>query len=315
MDKFTKFTSIEKFSDIWKMAQKQNIGKIQMRSKIKLHGTNAGIRIYDGTVQPQKRTEDVNILADNAGFAFWAGKVDWKTNKNVIIYGEWAGPGVQKSDAVSQIDRKRFFVFGALLSGEEYVIEPDHLAELVPDHPDIHIIPWYNESWELDSNNVETARALGAYLEAEVPKIGDEDPYIKELFGVSGAGEGLVTGPYDPSGKLPYWMFNTFVFKVKSEAHLAQKTNKLASFKVEVPGSVKDFAKMFVTPARCEQMIAENCGGSLSPKVIGDFLKAINADILKESVNELKEMNVEWKMIAREINNEALAWFKAQNTI
>jgi hypothetical protein len=72
---------------------------------------------------------------------------------------------------------------------------------------------------------------------------------------------------------------------------------------------------MFVTPARCQQMVDEHLGGSLSPKGIGDFLKAINADILKESVNELKEMNVEWKMIAKEINNEALKWFKEQNSI
>jgi len=49
-NEFKKFTSIEKFSDVWYKALRFDIGEVLMRSKIKLHGTNAGIRIVDGQV-------------------------------------------------------------------------------------------------------------------------------------------------------------------------------------------------------------------------------------------------------------------------
>jgi hypothetical protein len=78
---------------------------------------------------------------------------------------------------------------------------------------------------------------------------------------------------------------------------------------------VKDFAAIFVTPVRCQQMIDEHCSGSTSPKVIGEFLKNINADILKESKNELAGLDVEWKMVAKEINKLALAWFQEKNKV
>lgn len=79
---FKKFTSIDKFADSWLMMQKQEIGKMQFRSKVKLHGTNAGVRIIDGKVFYQKRTGDVTPLADNAGFASFAYTVNWKTDQS-----------------------------------------------------------------------------------------------------------------------------------------------------------------------------------------------------------------------------------------
>lgn len=319
-NKFKKFTSIEKFSDVWHKAQRFDIGEMLMRSKIKLHGTNGGIRIVDGMVTAQKRTSDLAIGSDNAGFAFWASNVNWKTDKNVIIYGEWAGPGVQKSDAICLTDRKRFYVFGVLLldvSDEEanYVIEPELIAEYLPDEETIVVLPWFNEPMKLDSDRVDTARAIQDQMNKDVEEIGNEDPFIKEMFDISGAGEGLVTAPYCSSGVINQAHYNTYVFKVKSDAHAVKKTKSPANIFVEIPDSVKDFANDFVTDARCQQMIDEHCEGSMSPKMIGAFLKALNADIIKESTNELAGLDVEWKMVAKEINKKALTWFKGKNEV
>jgi len=324
MNSFKKFTSIEKFSDVWIKAQKYDAGKMFLRSKIKLHGTNAAVRIFDGQVAFQKRTQDVTPLADNAGFAFWASNVSWKTDANVIIYGEWAGPGVQKSDAISLTDRKRFFVFGVLLldvvttaTNQEanYVIEPELIRAYLPDDENVVVLPWFYEPMELNSDRVETARAIQETLEAQVKAIGDEDPYVKETFGVSGGGEGLVIAPYDPSGIVNLDQYNTYVFKVKSEAHLVKKTKSPANIQVEIPDSVKDFANDFVTDARCQQMIDEYCEGSMSPKMIGTFLKHLNQDILKESTNELAGLDIEWKLVAKQINQKAVAWFNEKNKV
>jgi hypothetical protein len=320
MTKFKKFTSIEKFSDVWAKAQKYNVGKVQLRSKIKLHGTNAGVRIVDGVFTAQKRTSDITPLSDNAGFAFWASNIQWKTKQDVIMYGEWAGPGVQKSDAISLIDRKRFFVFGILMldvdeDKNNYIICPDIISKYLPDDPNIMSIPWHGEPMLLDSDNVGTARAIQTIVEEQVHAIGDEDPYVKEQFGISGVGEGLVIAPYNESGIINQAYYNTYVFKVKSEAHMVKKTKSAAHIQTEVPDSVKNFARDFVTDVRCQQMIDEYCEGSMSPKSIGTFLKNINADILKESTNELAGMDVEWKQVAKEINKRALSWFQEQNRV
>jgi hypothetical protein len=323
-NKFQKFTSIEKFSDVWVKIQKYGIGSMQLRSKIKLHGTNAAVRIVDGVVTAQKRTQDITPLHDNAGFALWVSNTSWKLDNNVIIYGEWAGPGVQKSDAISLTDRKRFYVFGVLLldiepdeenTMENYVIEPDLIKMYIPDTSDIVIIPWFDGPMFLNGEDVETARAIQTKLEVQVQEIGEEDPLVKSLYGISGSGEGLVTAPYNDSGIVNLAKFNSFVFKVKSEAHSVRKTKSPASPLVEIPDSVKDFANSFVTDARCQQMIDEYCEGSMSPKVIGEFLKRINEDILKESKNELSGMDIEWKMVAKEINKRAVAWFQDKNKV
>ena len=313
---FKKFTSIEKFSDVWVQLGKQEIPEITYREKIKLHGTNAAVRIVDGTVSFQKRTGDITPLADNAGFAGWANLVDWKTDKDVIIYGEWAGPGIQKSDAVSSIDKKMFFVFG-VLNGFFMVIDPELIKDYLPEHDQIKIIPWFDEPTTIQSDLTETARKYVDKLNTQVEAIGKEDPYIKEMFGVSGVGEGLVAAPYNPSGVVPVDFYNTFVFKVKSEAHLTQKsaTGKSATMYVEVPGSVKEFCDAFVTDARAEQMVTEHLGGSYSLKGTGTFIKAMNEDVLKESRNELAAMNVEWKLVSKEIGKRAVAWLKAKQTV
>lgn len=312
---FKKFASIDKFADSWLMMQKQEIGQLQFRSKIKLHGTNAGVRITDGEVFYQKRTGDVTPLADNAGFASFAYTVDWKTDKDVIIYGEWAGPGVQKSDAVCRIPQKMFFVFGVLFD-EFMITEPELIREFVPEHDRIMVLPWFDEPTAIDSDNVESAKALSVRLDNDVKAIGDEDPFIKEYFDVSGAGEGLVVSPYFEEGKVPLWMFNTFTFKVKSEAHLVQKTKSPnSSVYIEIPGSVKDFCDQFVTDNRCEQMVAEHLDGSYAMQGMGTFLKQLNADILKESKNEFAELGVDWKMVAKEINKRAVAWMKEKHKV
>lgn len=322
---FRKFTSIDKFADSWIQMQKQEIGELQFRSKIKLHGTNAAVRVVNGEAFYQKRTGDITPLADNAGFASFAHTVGWNTSKDYIIYGEWAGPGVQKSDAVCLIPKKTFFVFGLLLLDQSVpepeqmmITEPTFIKQVLPQHEQIVTIPWFDEPTLVDSTRVETAKDLSNRLDQDVRKIGDEDPLVKELFGISGAGEGLVVSPIDSSRNhgVPLWMFNTFTFKVKSEAHLVQKTKSPnASVYIEIPGSVKDFCDQFVTDNRCEQMVQEHLNGSYAVQGMGTFLRELNADILKESKNEFAELGVDWKMVAKEINARAVKWLKAKHVV
>jgi len=53
-----------------------------------------------------------------------------------------------------------------------YVIEPSIIKQYVPQHPDIIVLPWFDEPMELNSDDVETARAIQAKVEAQVEAIG-----------------------------------------------------------------------------------------------------------------------------------------------
>ena len=312
---FKKFTSIGKFSDAWFQMQRQEIPKLNFRSKIKQHGTNAGVRIQGGEAFYQKRTADVTPLADNAGFASFAHTVDWKTDTDCIIYGEWAGPGVQKSDAITLIPQKMFFVFGVAV-GDNMIVEPDLIRNYLPEHDRIKVLPWYDDYTSVWVDDVTSARNLSEILDKAVQAIGDEDPYVKDTFDISGTGEGLVVSPYDATGIVSLWLYNTFSFKVKSEAHLVQKTKSPnASIYIEIPGSVKDFCDQFVTDNRCEQMIQEHCNGSYAMQGMGTFLKELQGDILKESKLEFAELGVDWKMVSKEISKCAVAWMKSKHTL
>jgi hypothetical protein len=161
-----------------------------------------------------------------------------------------------------------------------------------------------------------TAKNLSARLDADVKEIGNEDPYIKELFDVSGVGEGLVVSPYFKEGSVPLWLYNTFTFKVKSDAHLVQKTKSPnSSIYIEIPGSVKDFCDQFVTDNRCEQMVNEHLAGSYAMQGMSTFLREINADILKESKNEFAELGVEWKLVNKELSKRVVIWFKSKHIV
>ena len=99
---------------------------VNLYGTVKLHGTNAGVmQKGDGTLQFQSRENVITPEKDNAGFAFWANnnsaaltqifftlreKFKLHVEDEIVIYGEWAGKGIQKNVAVSELD-KAFYIF------------------------------------------------------------------------------------------------------------------------------------------------------------------------------------------------------------
>ena len=81
---------------------------------VKIHGTNASIvRNPDNTFTFQSRNREITPERDNAGFAAAASK--WplsslfaKINSpgtKVVLYGEWAGTGVQTGVAICKLNK------------------------------------------------------------------------------------------------------------------------------------------------------------------------------------------------------------------
>lgn len=324
MGAFTKFTSIESFAHVYRNQQRfetEKIVKVHYGAKIKLHGTNAAVRIDGDTVTAQSRSRDITPEQDNAGFAKWvhdnedAWRFKSKTDIGpVIFYGEWAGKGIQKNDAVTKLDGKYFFIF-AVQIGETMVTTPADIEEAIPDLDDVLVLPWDMIFTDVvDYSDPDLCQTFSDLLNEQVKRIGERDPFIYNIFGVDGPGEGWVISPIcnpgdDPlEGTLDRYWYNTLAFKVKTEAHSVKKS-KPASVKVEVPEGVDEFVDMFVTVPRCEQALTEGCDSVAAPERTGDFLKWIGGDIKKESVAELEDAGLEWKQVQKHVATAARRWF------
>lgn len=327
MTDFIKFPSIESFAHAHTfMSRKMDPTPIRYGAKIKLHGTNGGIRINDdGTVVAQSRTRDLTPEDDNYGFARWveANAASFRINpvimkgaegapdiEHVTYFGEWAGLGIQQKDAVTQLNQKYFFIFAMQINDLMYT-DPDLIeSTMAKDCDNVLVLPWHFifES-EIDWINAARTNAMIDVINDQVEKIGEVDPFIRDVFGIEGVGEGLVLVPYTGTEGIDRDLYSALTFKAKTEAHRVKSTVKAVSQRMEVPQDVKDFVSMFVTDARCEQALHEACDGIAERARTPNFLKWMGGDVQKESVAELGEAGLDWKQVAGQVNKAAAHWF------
>lgn len=324
---FVKFTSIEAFKNTWaSMQRKMPIPTIEYTKRIKLHGTNAGIRVTRGengyVVTAQKRTSDIPYPhSDNAGFGAWVHKTKdyWAEVADglgfadyFVIYGEWAGNGVQKTDAVSLI-AKSFFIFAIEIDGfifnetdfmENVVFSAEDKYSTILDN--VFVLPDLAEDLKICFFDSASTNKLLDELNIEVEEIGRMDPYIKELFDKEGTGEGLVLAPKAFSMPRDEWA--EAVFKMKSEAHRVQKSAKAASTVAEIPAGVLEFVEMFVTPQRGEQGATEIGGKDI--RKMRDFLNWMHADVRKEATLEMEKMGITYDAVAKYVAKAASTWYQ-----
>lgn len=286
------------------------------RAKVKLHGTNAGVQVRgDGTVIAQGRNQTLTPEADNMGFAAWvldnepAFAALATPEQHWTLFGEWCGPGVQRGVAINQVDRKVWVVFAAQLGDHHeeaarVVIEPDALAELVPEHPDVFVLPWFGEPIEVSFAD---PAAAAERLNAMVEKVERNDPWVKATFGVDGTGEGLVLYPMLDTDARD--AIAPRLFKAKGEKHRVRKAKRAVEVDPEVVASVDAFVETFVTEARLEQGLAEACSDGISMKALGAFLKWVGQDVRSESADALAEAGLEWKQVGKAVTSRAKGWF------
>lgn len=326
MPDFKKWPSIEKFSDVYATAQRFGVKSVIYTPKIKLHGTNAGIHIHEGKFYPQKRTSFITVDDDNAGFAKFVAtlpSLQGKWSGDLIIYGEWAGSGIQKTDAVSKLSQKIFFVFSVYdpLFEKWYTLPEDlqyTIHSVFGDHPQIKVIPDYGyDNIYVDFTDQKSCQNFIDKLMSEVDEIiGKEDPYIKETFGISGPGEGLVCYPknvklIDGSIITDTNIAMGYMFKVKTESHSVQKEKKRNHVAPEKPEGIDDFIATFFTEQRYEQILNE-LGGKASPEKTGEFLKGVMTDVHKESQNEIALANFDWNEVPKHAVARVKQWWFQQ---
>lgn len=311
---------------------------IVYRGKIKLHGTNAGVRVEsDGTVYAQSRESDVGITdvdsgnPDNAGFAAWVREnAKWFRDRayktgTTVFFGEWCGQGINKGCAIHQIGRKVFAIFAVqydegLEDHRSLMVDPDQIMDQFTgrDLPeDIYILPWYGDEITInyaDRANIEAAIEI---INAEIEKVEHLDPWVKEVFDADGIGEGIVYYPITDNvheGFEDREVITRPMFKAKGEKHKVQRTKNKQAVQIDpdVLASIEEFVAAFVTEARCEQGVAAACDGSFAPNLTGKFLGWMGKDVEKEAKAELEASGLTWKQVAGPVNNAARAWYLAK---
>ncbi|MDY6786300.1 MAG: hypothetical protein SW833_27895 [Cyanobacteriota bacterium] len=196
-------------------------------------------------------------------------------------------------------------------------VEPDKIRDVVPNHPDIFILPFYGDSITLDFSDKEQLKARAEVFNQMVQAVETSDPWVKETFGVEGIGEGLVFYPemHAPQNGSSRdlsleFSFSELLFKAKGEKHQAVKTKKPVQIDPEKVRTVGEFVNLFVTSARLEQGVTEACAGEFDIKKMGNFLQWLSNDVKKESVAELERAQLIWKDVSKPVMNAAREWYQ-----
>jgi hypothetical protein len=332
MTKFISWPEIDNFHTLRRTLRKypELLGpstNVEYRAKVKLHGTNAGVRIdADGTVTAFSRTSVITPKADNAGFARWVedrkelfAKMTSAKRGDIVIHGEWCGPGVQKGVAVCQIPEKIFAVFAVRFlegDGDVQEHEPTELECFVHDVPGAHVIPWYRDAeiiaavdWSAPSEDL---AGVVESINRHVVDVETCDPWVEKAFNVKGVGEGLVFYPCRPHNGHNF--FKNLAFKAKGEKHTVVARTRPAQVDPTVAANIDAFAELVVTPARLEQGARAVANGELvfDNKNIGQFLKWINTDVAKETSAELEASGLDQRLAAKACSNRARDWYVRQ---
>lgn len=322
---------------------------LQVRGKPKLHGvsmtvsarTTAGGRtmvtsqLRKGGDPSGRASAGYGRIREEVEATLWSGRaLAWG---EVGIFAEWAGPGVQKKDAVTKIDRPRLFVFGAWFlnggsalgladryrAGEEGIDKrevwrktnlvtcPETLARIINPCEHVEIIPWVTDDVRTEFMDDERAERVAEMANSYVGRCASVDPYIREKFGVSAPGEGLVMMPVSRAfNEATLNDFSELAWKAKTDAHSVKQTARPAAVRFEPPENVERFVADFVTQARIDQIAGESFPGEPARKSgTGRFITALIEDVMKESVEERAALGAEEGMILSALRNAAReAW-------
>jgi hypothetical protein len=287
--------------------------KLNYEGTVKVHGTNAAIVLNaDGTFYCQSRERVLSLLQDNCGFLRWVSSlpsdvldrlrenfpVGWE---RVVVYGEWAGKGVQGGVALSEVE-KCFVIFGA-----KSIVEEDSWLDVrswtTPSEYRIFKI-WDFPTYKIQINFEQPEYAV-EQINKWVLEVEAECPVGKHL-GVSGVGEGIVFRCLETDYKC-----SGFWFKAKGSEHSKSKVKKFATVDIEKFESLQAFANAVLDEERLSQgyfWLKEN-NFEQTEKSTGHFIRWIFNDVVKECQLEMQENNITEKDLGKLLAVPAKKWY------
>lgn len=309
--------------------------KLTFKGTVKLHGTNGAVS-YNAisNMWAQSRENIITPENDNAGFAFFVESNRLKflelmalialrnqidTNLNTItIYGEWCGSSIQKNVAITNLP-KSFFIFGIKVSpivdtNDEEAVKAnpaywiDYSGYRSPDNKIYNIDDFKTFELEIDFNLAQLSQNQLVELALEVE---NECPVAK-VFGFSGIGEGIVWS-CELNGVIHR-------FKVKGDKHAGKsKVKTLSTVDDEKIRKVMEIADQVTPTWRLDQALTQACnlqnGGSLDRAKLGEYIKLVISDVIKEESDILAENGLEPKDIAKYVSEISRKYFFDQELV
>lgn len=322
---FIKFPSIEQFRAIVKEFDYFNIKDVvTFNATTKLHGTNAAIgfcKTEEG-IDVWYQSRNNRILPppgnDNAGFAQYASNpaiydffvnilkpyfADKPVGTKVIIYGEWAGKGIQTKVALNQVERFFSPFEVSVFDNQNNRIDiNNNLLDSIPVNDELRIFPvqcFGVKQFKIDFSKPE--KVIDELIE-ECNNVEAECPAGK-YFGVVGIGEGIVLSTI--------LLDRVWKFKVKGEKHQSSKVKTLTAVDVEKLESAREFVNYAVSGSRLNQGLEylREQGLDDSMQNMGTFIRWIIGDILKEETDTIEKNNLDNKTINKLVSQAARNWF------
>lgn len=333
---FRKYPSINRFPSVMKEIQYaqsrgDDLSSVIFTSQVKLHGTNAAIVFSCSSdnvitaVRAQKRGQFITPENDNFGFADYVERfvkpiyinkhitdisretVNFSngTACTIYLYGEWAGPGIQKGVAISQIPEKTFCFFGVHIELSEPVEVNGKKWESISinytDFDIFDIIPRSKridryKTYEVDMTSPDSITTFMDEVNADVLDVENCCPFTKEHWGIEGIGEGLVLFTLTDKHQ-------NFMFKAKGDKHAVTKQSKPVEKDFMKITKVTAFVNAVVTENRVQQGIDEL--GLTELKQIPDSIKWVLADVYKECQGDLETSGLGWDDVRKQVSNIA----------
>jgi hypothetical protein len=304
------FRSVVKAEREWAAYHNVSPRKRRFLGTVKLHGTNAGITLTKaGDILYRSRTRIITPDDDNYGFALAmsvhesdirAALLPYAKDGDVTVFGEWCGAGIQSNVGVSALE-KMLVVF-AMRIGTEWQ-EACHvggfslaLARIF----NVHNFPHW--ALEIDFSQPEQYQNELVALTEDVER---SCPVAKQ-FGYDGIGEGIVWMPLEGDKNSRYW------FKVKGEKHSASKVKVLAAVDVERFAKRDELVASLVTENRLAQGLdlhVNEFGRVIEMRDIGEFLRWVFNDIIKEEADTISASGFEVKELGKPVSDIAKRFF------
>lgn len=308
---------------------------IHFYGTVKLHGTHADIVVQHPfnaiTFQSRNRT-NLTPESDNADFAKlmlkrrgeiislkneiikrWkksGGAENGREKVEVIIAGEWIGPGIQKRVAINSLPHRIFVICNISVAG---IWQPyETFSSLKCPAADIvNVSAGGTYDITLDLNNIEEGLKMLQPLADEAER---ECPFARNVYGIIGPGEGIV---WRPAGEeLAQWQDPRFWLKTKGPLSstgfpkpMEGKVDAVENGDAKVRAHF--YAERVVNEMRLQQgwdYLAE-MGLEKDMKSVGPYLKWLWSDVEVEEKKEMESEGIDKDLLKKEITFIGKKWF------
>lgn len=293
------------------------------RGTVKVHGSNAAITKVDGEINFQSRDNLVTPEKDHMGLAahfndqtsqrilsnmfddigrhlkFDLGRTDTE-GLPVAIFGEWCGDKIQTKASIAVLPK--MFVIVKVKVGEEW-LDMDKLQWLCAPVISIFNIgcdPEYLVT--VDFSRPELTQEKMRLLTLEVEQ---NCPFARRFGIENGIGEGLVWSCVeDPSSD--YW------FKIKGQKHSNTNIKLINAVDTDARQALYNFCEAVVQEPRLDQAFQKVIVEQERPftqQSMGDFIRWIYADVLREEEDLIKEHNIDPEEMGKPISDICKKWY------